>query len=688
MIPLLAALLACADPAADPPADPAPVAVAAVPARAFVGEPLTLDAAGSVGDTATWTLSDGAVYQGWSVTLTPTAPGHLTVTLEIEATSGATALTTAPLSVVRRPLADPPRATSTVVAHADGRLFVAMPDHDLVAVVTGEAAVDWLPVCATPRRLSLWGDELAVACEGGAVERWDVASVPARASSTEVPGLPFAALHTADGGLWVTTRDRDGDAVLKLSPTGDITRVAVDRDPRALATTADGVLVTRWRSPADGGRLWHVVGDDWRAIPLPPHPGPDSDTGARGVPGYLQALAVRPDGRVAATGGVRANLDRGLARDGLPLTHETTVRADVRVVSLHPDEGPPDAPLRTLRLDNRDRVSALAWHPTGEWLYVAYGGGERVDVFDGWTFTLAASVGDVGAEPAGLLADGDLLWVDATHDRALVRVDLTDPSLPAVTARVDLQPPTGEPLDPDVLAGKVLFHRAVDPRMSRDGYVSCASCHLDGEDDGHTWDFTDRGEGLRNTLSLRGRAPGPIHWSANFDEVADFEADIRGPQQGAGFLADAAWTGPAGPSLGDGKAGLSADLDALTAYLDSLPPLLPPEDDAAGAALFAAAGCDGCHPAGGTDSAWLAPGEPNLHDVGTLTPASGQRLGGPLPGLDTPSLAGAWATPPYLHDGSALTLRAVLDAADGQHGDASALTDAQRDALARWLAGR
>ena len=51
-------------------------------------------------------------------------------------------------------------------------------------------------------------------------------------------------------------------------------------------------------------------------------------------------------------------------------------------------------------------------------------------------------------------------------------------------------------------------------------------------------------------------------------------------------------------------------------------------------------------------------------------------------------LAGAWATPPYLHDGSAPTLRAVLDAADGQHGDASALTNPERDALARWLAGR
>ena len=58
--------------------------------------------------------------------------------------------------------------------------------------------------------------------------------------------------------------------------------------------------------------------------------------------------------------------------------------------------------------------------------------------------------------------------------------------------------------------------------MSQDGYISCASCHLGGDHDGRTWDFSDRGEGLRNTVDLRGRAGtahGPVHWSGNFDEI-------------------------------------------------------------------------------------------------------------------------------------------------------------------------
>ncbi len=60
--------------------------------------------------------------------------------------------------------------------------------------------------------------------------------------------------------------------------------------------------------------------------------------------------------------------------------------------------------------------------------------------------------------------------------------------------------------------------------------MSCASCHNDGGGDGRVWDLTGMGEGLRNTVSLRGKggmAHGFLHWSANFDEVQDFEGQIR-----------------------------------------------------------------------------------------------------------------------------------------------------------------
>ena len=41
--------------------------------------------------------------------------------------------------------------------------------------------------------------------------------------------------------------------------------------------------------------------------------------------------------------------------------------------------------------------------------------------------------------------------------------------------------------------------------------TSCAACHNDGGHDGRTWDLTGFGEGLRNTVNLRGRAGAQGH---------------------------------------------------------------------------------------------------------------------------------------------------------------------------------
>lgn len=76
-----------------------------------------------------------------------------------------------------------------------------------------------------------------------------------------------------------------------------------------------------------------------------------------------------------------------------------------------------------------------------------------------------------------------------------------------------------------------------------------------------------------------------------------------------------------------------------------------------------------------------------LHDVGTITPASGARRGAPLTGLDTPTLRGLWRSAPYLHDGSAPTLRDVLTTrnAGDRHGTTSTLSAAELDDLIAYL---
>jgi mono/diheme cytochrome c family protein len=123
--------------------------------------------------------------------------------------------------------------------------------------------------------------------------------------------------------------------------------------------------------------------------------------------------------------------------------------------------------------------------------------------------------------------------------------------------------------------------------------------------------------------------------------------------------------------LGDLKAGLSADLDALAAYLASLNTFASSpyrnadgsltSDGAAGRTIFKNANCSSCH----SGAAFTDSTAANLHDIGTLKPSSGQRLGGALNGIDTPTLRDAWATPPYLHDGSAATLGEAVRAHNG-----------------------
>ena len=91
--------------------------------------------------------------------------------------------------------------------------------------------------------------------------------------------------------------------------------------------------------------------------------------------------------------------------------------------------------------------------------------------------------------------------------------------------------------------------------------------------------------------------------------------------------------------------------------------------------MFTQAGCAQCH----------VPGiysDRGSHDVGTYTPFDLSPL------MRTPSLIEVWRTAPYLHDGSAETVRDVLtdrNPKDGRHGDVAKLTDRQIDDLCAYV---
>ncbi|HYJ08750.1 MAG TPA: hypothetical protein VEX18_07065, partial [Polyangiaceae bacterium] len=74
-------------------------------------------------------------------------------------------------------------------------------------------------------------------------------------------------------------------------------------------------------------------------------------------------------------------------------------------------------------------------------------------------------------------------------------------------------------------------------------------------------------------------------------------------------------------------------------------------------------------------------------DVGTVKPTSGGRAGEPLFGIDTPTLNGVWESAPYLHDGSAATLRDVLTTqnAEDRHAFTSELSPQELDQLVSYV---
>jgi YVTN family beta-propeller protein len=250
------------------------------------------------------------------------------------------------------------------------------------------------------------------------------------------------------------------------------------------------------------------------------------------------------------------------------------------------------------------------------------------------------------------------------------------------------------PKSPEWLRGKILFSTANRPLTSR-RWIACASCHPDGHSDGRVW---QNPEGLRKTPAFMGLAhTHPLHWSADRDEVQDFEYTIRGRlMQGPGLL-----RGSLKPKIGfhpvelsEDLAGRSNDLDALAVYSNSfeftLSPHVPAPGKLSAAAergrkLFAsdAIGCAKCHSGPYyTDSTLKKPF--NLHDVGTGGDDPSEKMG---PKYDTPTLLGVYRTAPYLHHGKAKTLRDVLTTSNqgDKHGKTSHLKSQEIDDLVAFL---
>jgi DNA-binding beta-propeller fold protein YncE/mono/diheme cytochrome c family protein len=685
----------------------------------------TATAQGGVNVRYKWQFGADGADTGWlsspTITTTYATPGIHFVTLTVTDDLGVPSVQTFVQTIHLPPTANAARHSSNIAYEAPvagtQRVWVVNQDNDSVSAfdATTHSRVE-IGVGASPRALAVAPDGRVWVVNQKAATISVVS--PSSLSVVQTITLPYASqpfgivFSPVANNAFVALEGSRRVLRLDGSTGAQLASIDVGPNPRHLAINGGGttLYVSRFVSPPQPGEQTAVIASEIGGIKtggevllvdtdsmtpittvvLQHSDKLDAENQGSGVPNYLGAVVISPDGATATVPSKQDNIARGMLRSGVNLNFQNTVRAISSRLDLAAQT---EDYARRIDHDNASVASAAAYDRFGIYLYVALETSREVAVIDAHGGHELFRI-NVGRAPQGLILspDGAKLYVSNFMDRTVGVFDLTELERTGqwnVPLLATLGTIGTEKLSATVLAGKRLFYDARDTRLARDRYMSCASCHNDGGQDGRVWDLTGMGEGLRNTISLRGTAAaqGRLHWTSNFDEVQDFEGQIRSLAGGSGLMTDAAFnTGTRSQPLGDPKAGLSADLDALAAYVASLnafaaSPYRPSAgtltaEATAGKSVFKRENCAQCH----TGSAFTDSSTNVLRNVGTLKPTSGSRLGGELTGLDTPTLRSVWQTAPYLHDGSAATIAEAITAHSGV-----VLTPADLTSLAAYV---
>jgi YVTN family beta-propeller protein len=506
--------------------------------------------------------------------------------------------------------------------------------------------------------------------------------------------------------LFVCNRFNNDVSLFDLETGKEQCRIPVQREPVAAAISRDGrfLLVANHlhTGPADAELVAAVVSI--------------IDTAARKVikelslpdgSGLLNDLRVSPDGRYAVVSHIlphfrlpATQLDRGWMNSNAATIIDL---ARMEIVN-------------TVLLDNIDRGAAdpwgIAWSADSATLLITHAGTHEISVIN-----FAATLAKLAKVPATLDASkpadpisasrvqadvpNDLAFLVGVRQRirlpqndlgpravvllgrkayianyfsdSLSLVDLGSPQPKPQSIPLLLQPAgagssgLASPLDRMPLArkGEFYFH---DAGICFQGWQSCSSCHPgQARVDGLNWDLLNDGIGNpKNTKSLLLAHETPPAMSMGVRETA--ETAVRAGIQHILFTVQ-----PEEVAV------------AIDKYLKSLKPVPSPllvngklSDSARrGEKLFKdrQVGCAACHPPGlFTDL--------KTYDVGTRA-----RFDQPTDRFDTPTLVEGWRTAPYLHDGSAATMRDVLTTSNphDKHGKTSHLTSQQIDDLVAYL---
>ena len=444
-------------------------------------------------------------------------------------------------------------------------------------------------------------------------------------------------------------------------------------------------------------------------------------TGA--FPNQLNAIAVK---------GNRAYVPNTAASPNGPLRFNVNVQAFLSVIDTRDDvEGTAGGTVQTFNMNRGINFEpagankvffAVPWHvafahrsDAGYVVSAASNLVVKVDLDGDGTPTVRApqQAGDpgavvrifVGQNPKGIAIDSRdrRAYVANEVSKDVSVIDLATNAVISTVRSVDLPAPGSDAAN--LLIGKALFHTSTGvnlpelgdlgvtaARLSNEGWSSCSACHPFGLTDNVVWIF---GAGPRRTVPLNGsfnpHDPADakvLNYSAIFDEVQDFENNIRGVSGGLGLitLADGVTPDPVLNAFNPANTGRSARLDLLADWVarrvrTPFSPLDADDNDVEkGRKLFARANCSACHGGGGWSASRrdYTPPPPAgdivagqvlrfLRPVGTFDPTAVNeiRQNGAAPlgaaGFNPPSLLGAGSMTPVLHNGSAITLEDVLE---------------------------
>jgi YVTN family beta-propeller protein len=586
--------------------------------------------------------------------------------------------------------------TAMVATRAGDTLWIACATgRRVLAFDTATRSVSRsIAVSQTPLGLALGADEskLYVACAAPASQVCVIDLGQGRVTATYPAGhTAMAPVLSPDGRtLYVCNRFGDSVSVIDLDLREPTRQIAVEREPVAAGITPDGRYLLVANLLHNGRADVEYVAASVSVI----------DTRAGRVvkslklpngSGVLKDLRVSPDGRHAVVSHI-------LARYPLPTTQvdrgwmNTNAKTIIDLERLEI--------LNTVLLDSVDRGAAnprgLAWSRDGATLVVTHAGTHEISVIDfpalvekldqlpatrdraghdpyatsqvrsdvpndlsflvGLRTRLRLPPSDRG--PRNVVLVGTTVYVANYFSDTLAAVDIATTNPQWESFR--LGPVV--PMD-DVRLGEFFFH---DADICFQGWQSCASCHPgDARVDALNWDLLNDGIGNpKNNKSLLWSHRTPPSMSLGVRATA--EIAVRAGIRHILFTEQP-----------------DEVASAMDEYLKALVPVPSPrlEDGRLspaarrGEQVFQKANCQVCHPPGLLTDL-------KFHDVGTRS-----RRDRPDAMYVTPTLVELWRTAPYLHDGSAATLREVLTTRNlnDQHGKTSHLTPGEIDDLVAYL---